>query len=69
LAGLKDELRAQLFLVNVQDKPDQDMLNQLFPDGRWSIAHSSEPGKDIAVFSVPAKISDLPAIDPSSDSP
>jgi hypothetical protein len=65
LAGLQDEPRAQLFLVNTQDKPDQDLLTQLFPNGRWSIAHASQPGQDIAVFLVPAKISNLP--DSSSD--
>jgi hypothetical protein len=69
LADLQDEPRAQLFLVNMQDKPDQDLLAQLFPDGRWSIAQSGEPGKDIAVFLVPAKISDFPVIDPSSNTP
>ncbi len=69
LAGLQDEPRAQLFLVNTQDVPDQDLLTQLFPAGRWSIAHSDQPGKDIAVFLVPAKVSDLPTADPGGGTP
>ncbi len=69
LPQLQDEPRAQLFLVNTQDKPDQDLLSQLFPSGRWSIAQSDQPGKDIAVFLVPPKISDLSGADASGPAP
>jgi hypothetical protein len=59
LASLQQEPRAQLFLVSTQDEADQALLTELFPAGRWTIAHSDQPGKDIAVFMVPAKVSDL----------
>jgi hypothetical protein len=69
LAALQDETRSQLFLVNTQDQPDQDLLSQLFPNGRWTIAHSDQPGKDIAVFLVPAKVSDRPSENADGSSP
>lgn len=58
LPALQAESRAQLFLVHVQDEPDQALLEALFPDGRWTVAHSDRPGKDIAVFTVPARASE-----------
>ena len=57
LPALVDETRAQLFLVNTEDTADQDELTALFPDGRWSVFHSTEPGKDFLIFMVPAKAS------------
>jgi hypothetical protein len=58
LPDLQSDERAQLFLVHPQDGPDQALLEQLFPDGTWTIAHSDRPGKDIAVFTVPARVSE-----------
>jgi hypothetical protein len=48
------EPRPKLFLINITDTADLDALQALYPEGAVSQYHSSFPGRDFLVFSVPA---------------
>jgi hypothetical protein len=55
LEPLVEETRAQLFLVKPEDVEGAARLQELFPDGVFSLFDSPQEGHDFLIFSVPAR--------------
>jgi hypothetical protein len=52
ISATLSDLRPKLFLVNLEDQADLDLLRQLFPQGNLS-THESSSGKDFYIYMVP----------------
>ena len=52
ISATLNDLRPKLFLVNLEDQADLDLLRQLFPQGNLS-THESSSGKDFYIYMVP----------------
>lgn len=52
ISSTLNDLRPKLFLINLEDQADLDLLRQLFPQGNLS-THESSTGKDFYIYMVP----------------
>jgi hypothetical protein len=52
ISATLNDLRPKLFLINLVDQADLDLLRQLFPQGNLS-THESRTGKDFYIYMVP----------------